>query len=87
MEIEPRLHRYFMQNNRRVLGQVMDECGGVQISFPPLVSNPTPTNPQSATVKVKGPAEYVTLAKTRLAEIVEDVKNQVGFFLFDLDFK
>ena len=80
VDIDPKLHRYFMQNNRRVLSQVMDECGGVQISFPPLApatsANSTPQS-QSPTVKVKGPAEYVTQAKNRLNDIVEDLKNQV----------
>ena len=83
IDIDPKIHRYFMQNNRRVLNNVIDECGGVQISFPPLPSSggggaAAQNNlAQSSTVRLKGPTDYVKMAKERLGKVVDDLKNQV----------
>ena len=90
IDIDPKIHRYFMQNNRRVLNSVIDECGGVQISFPPLSSSGgggaggagAGAAAQSSTVRVKGPNDYVKMAKERLAKIVDDLKNQVSYYIY-----
>ncbi|XP_076803941.1 vigilin-like isoform X2 [Clavelina lepadiformis] len=70
MEIDPKWHKHFVARRAAVLRDIADEFGGVAVSFPRV-------GEQSAVVRIKGPSECVQGAKTRLAEIVDDLNNQV----------
>lgn len=70
MTIDPKLHKHFVARRAAVLRDIADEFGGVSVSFPRQGED-------SSTVRIKGPSECVQGAKNRLAEIVDDLENQV----------
>uniref|UniRef100_H2ZHB2 K Homology domain-containing protein n=1 Tax=Ciona savignyi TaxID=51511 RepID=H2ZHB2_CIOSA len=69
-EIDQKHHKYFVARRGAVLRDIADEFGGVTVSFPRI-------GDQSSTVRIKGPSECVEGAKSKLAEIVDDLENQV----------
>nr|XP_026691860.1 vigilin isoform X2 [Ciona intestinalis] len=70
MEIEQKHHKYFVARRGAVLRDIADEFGGVAVSFPRI-------GDESSTVRIKGPSECVEGAKSKLAELVDDLDNQV----------
>jgi predicted RNA-binding protein YlqC (UPF0109 family) len=74
IDIEQSYHKFFMQNNRRILNNIIDECGGLIISFPPQNSN-------NSKIRIKGPQEFVELAKQRLLQTADDFIHQTAAYV------
>lgn len=66
MIIDQRHHRHFVARKGELLRQITEECGGVSVSFPRF-------GVKSDKVVLKGPAECVKAAKTRISDIVLDL--------------
>jgi transcription antitermination factor NusA-like protein len=71
MLVDQRHHRHFVSRKCEVLHQVAEEHGGISISFPRF-------GVKSDKVVLKGPAECVKSAKTRILDIVHDLESQVS---------
>lgn len=66
--IDPKHHRHFVARRGGVLQKIIEECGGVQISFPRADS-------ESDRIVLKGLKECIEAAKQRMLEIVHDLVN------------
>ncbi|ESN97039.1 hypothetical protein HELRODRAFT_114382 [Helobdella robusta] len=68
--IDQKHHRHFTARRGEVVNQIVDECGGISVSFPkPGV--------KSSKVVLKGAKECVEAAKARIEEIIDDLESQV----------
>lgn len=76
-EVPSKYHRHFVAKRGEVLTRISEECGGVQISFPRH-------GVASDRVVLKGPKECISVAITRIAEIVADLEAQVLTYTFNL---
>ncbi|XP_031441150.1 vigilin isoform X3 [Clupea harengus] len=70
MVVEPRHHRHFVCRRGQVLRELVEEYGGVAISFPR-------TGTHSDRITLKGAKDCVEAAKRRIQEIIEDLEAQV----------
>lgn len=70
MTVEPKHHKHFVARRGEVLHRIIDECGGVTISFPR-------SGEQSDKVVLKGAKDCIELAKTRIQEIISDLESMI----------
>ncbi len=63
--VPSRLHNAIIGPKGRLVRSVMDECGGVRITFPPSDSG-------KDRIKLHGPKEDVEKAKTMLLELADE---------------
>jgi len=70
MTVDPKHHRHFVARRGEVLRLIAEQYGGVTVSFPRA-------GVQSDKVVLKGAKECVEGAKARIAEIVDDLEQQV----------
>jgi len=66
MVIDQRHHRHFVARKGELLRQIIEEFGGISVSFPRF-------GVKSDKVVLKGAAECVKSAKTRILDIVQDL--------------
>ncbi|KAB5555835.1 hypothetical protein PHYPO_G00038720 [Pangasianodon hypophthalmus] len=71
MIVDPRHHRHFVCRRGQVLRELMEEYGGVAVSFPR-------TGTHSDCITLKGARECVDAAKKRIQEIIHDLESQVS---------
>jgi len=70
MTVEPQYHKHFVARRGKILKDISEEFGGVIVSFP----RPGVT---SDVVNLKGAKNCVDGAKTRISELVQDLKEMV----------
>ena len=71
MEIPSRYHQSFIGAGGKLIQSIMEDCGGVQIKFPPPESG-------SSKVVIRGPKEEVEKAKRTLLEMSNE-RNLTGY--------
>jgi len=71
VEIPSRYHQSFIGAGGKLIQSIMEECGGVQIKFPPSESG-------SSKVTIRGPKEEVEKAKKTLVDMSNE-KNLTGY--------
>lgn len=71
IEIPSKYHQSFIGAGGKLIQSIMEECGGVQIKFPPSESG-------SSKVVIRGPKEEVEKAKRTLIEMSNE-KNLTGY--------
>lgn len=69
LEVDPKHHRHFILRSAKVLRDIQNKCGNIQISFPKQETG-------ESTVVLRGHKDHVEAAKKRILAIVEElVKN------------
>ena len=71
VEIPAKYHQSFIGAGGKLIQSIMEDCGGVQIKFPPSESG-------SNKVLIRGPKEEVEKAKKTLIEMSNE-KNLTGY--------
>ena len=71
VEIPSKYHQSFIGAGGKLIQSIMEECGGVQIKFPPSDSG-------SSKVTIRGPKEEVEKAKKTLLDMSNE-KNLTGY--------
>lgn len=70
MVVDPRHHKHFVARRGENLNKIIDDCGGVSISFPR-------SGVQSDKVTLKGSKDCIEAAKARINEQIADLEAQV----------
>lgn len=70
MNVDPKHHKHFVARRGEVLHRIIDECGGVTISFPR-------SGEQSDRVVLKGAKDCIEAAKARIKEIITDLESMI----------
>lgn len=70
VDVDPKHHRHFMQRRRKILDKIIEECGGIMISFPR-------EREDNSQVVLKGAKDCIAAAKQRILDIVSDLENQI----------
>lgn len=71
IDIPAKYHQSFIGAGGKLIQSIMEECGGVQIKFPPSESG-------SSKVVIRGPKEEVEKAKRTLVEMSNE-RNLSGY--------
>ncbi|VVC39754.1 K Homology domain,K Homology domain, type 1 [Cinara cedri] len=70
INVDPKFHRHFVSRRGEIINRIIDDCNGVSITFPKLLSN-------DSIVIIKGDKTNAEEAKRKIEEIVKDLENIV----------
>nr|CAD2180551.1 unnamed protein product [Meloidogyne enterolobii] len=70
LEVDPKHHRHFILRSAKVLRDIQNKCGNIQISFPKQETG-------ESTVVLRGHKDHVEAAKKRILAIVEELDSLV----------